>query len=374
MGDMYKNGASYGFVSYADDGVTEMFNSTGITAAGIPDRTVVFAALDQTVADATITVGSGLDFEEILDAEHSLPFFIMHDITINVYSGDYSGFIVNPHVGPGMIYIRVYPGETATVGYIHAYNCQCLLNIVNFTATATNRSGFQFWSCLDARLLNCSTTVSAGTQYGIYYANSKGNVSNGTISNRNVGIFAASRSQISLVNVAGTGNDIGTQCTDSVIFMGTDNTITGTAEKATYQGGVITPSGGINFSGSDGAGAWTAWTPTITGFSSDPADGVYVYTKVGKTCTLCIRQPTSGTSNATTFTISLPFTAATRTNMVWSAPGIVVNSGTVQTTPGVLRIDSAGTVIGVYKDYAAAAFTASGNKNLAAATIVYETA
>jgi hypothetical protein len=120
-------------------------------------------------------------------------------------------------------------------------------------------------------------------------------------------------------------------------------------------------------------GAWTDWSPTITGFSSDPADGVYTYTKVGKTCTLCIRQPTSGTSNATTFTISLPFTAATRTNMVWSAPGRVVNSGSVQATPGILLIASGGTVVNVYKDYAAAAFTASGNKNLASATIVYET-
>jgi hypothetical protein len=58
-------------------------------------------------------------------------------------------------------------------------------------------------------------------------------------------------------------------------------------------------------------GAWKSWTPTITGFSADPADGLYYYTLIGKTCHLSVRMPNSGTSNATTFTLSLPFTART---------------------------------------------------------------
>jgi hypothetical protein len=58
-------------------------------------------------------------------------------------------------------------------------------------------------------------------------------------------------------------------------------------------------------------GAWKSWTPTITGFSANPANGLYYYTLIGKTCHLSVRMPNSGTSNATTFTLSLPFTART---------------------------------------------------------------
>jgi hypothetical protein len=243
---------------YTSSGVVyiDMFNASNVkrsswTYNGLDffDATgAVVTRIATTTADATITVGSGMDYEEISDAEHSLPYFIMHDITINVYSGDYSGFIVNPHDGPGMITIRVYTGETATVGYIYAYNCQCLLSIINFTATSTTKSGFQFWSCSDVRLLNCSTTVSAGTQYGIYYANAKGSVTNGTISNRGAGVLAAGRSLVNLSNVAGSGNGTAIQCTDSVIFIGYANTIVGTVQNAAYQGGIITPLSGIDFS------------------------------------------------------------------------------------------------------------------------------
>jgi hypothetical protein len=64
-------------------------------------------------------------------------------------------------------------------------------------------------------------------------------------------------------------------------------------------------------------GAWSNWSPTLTGFSANPTNSVYRYIQYGKTVFIAINQGTNGTSNAATFTISLPVTAATITNMQW---------------------------------------------------------
>lgn len=50
------------------------------------------------------------------------------------------------------------------------------------------------------------------------------------------------------------------------------------------------------------------WTITWTGFSANPTSVTSKYTCVGKEVTIWI-QATAGTSNATTFTITLPFPA-----------------------------------------------------------------
>jgi len=90
------------------------------------------------------------------------------------------------------------------------------------------------------------------------------------------------------------------------------------------------------------------WTPTYTGFSADPTNGIYRYTLQGRKCCMTVIIPAGnhGTSNATTFTMTLPFTAATITNMRWyKVLDYTVNSGfeVVATSKG--WIDSAGTII-----------------------------
>ena len=59
-------------------------------------------------------------------------------------------------------------------------------------------------------------------------------------------------------------------------------------------------------------GAWLDWTPTFGGFSANPS-GVCRYCIIGKLCHVVIHLPTPGTSNANTFTISLPVTGAQST-------------------------------------------------------------
>lgn len=120
--------------------------------------------------------------------------------------------------------------------------------------------------------------------------------------------------------------------------------------------------------------SWISYTPTFTGFSTNPTGGLYYYKQIGKTVILNIRMPNNGTSNSTAFTISLPVPAVTRTNAEWQGNAQIVDNGGVPATPGLMDILSGGTTLGVFKDYAGSTFTATGGKRLAAGTIIYETA
>ena len=115
------------------------------------------------------------------------------------------------------------------------------------------------------------------------------------------------------------------------------------------------------------------WVVAVTGFSADPANMIGRYVKRGKICTIWVRMPTNGTSNATTFTVSLPFTAATITNMSWVGFAVVIDNGTQKATPGLVSISSGGTTATLVVDLAGTAWTSSGGKR-ATFTIEYETA
>jgi hypothetical protein len=119
---------------------------------------------------------------------------------------------------------------------------------------------------------------------------------------------------------------------------------------------------------------WLTYAPTPTGFTATlPTVTAYRYKIDGNTVYLSVRQGTAGVSNLTTFTIPLPFTAKTVTNMVWSGAAAVTDNSVNLTTPGYLRVQSAATVLEVFKDFSVAAFTNSGNKGLRTMDpIVYE--
>lgn len=61
-------------------------------------------------------------------------------------------------------------------------------------------------------------------------------------------------------------------------------------------------------------GAWQAYTPTVAGFSADPSGIVARYALFGKTCIYNVYMPNTGTSNATSFTITAPFTSRNATS------------------------------------------------------------
>jgi hypothetical protein len=99
------------------------------------------------------------------------------------------------------------------------------------------------------------------------------------------------------------------------------------------------------------------WVPTFTGFSVNPSGGTYYYKIIGDRIFLNQVDSTNGTSNATGFTITLPFSSkrAIIRNII-----CVVDNGTPAS--GRLELAASATAT-IYKDVAGNVFTNSGNKN-----------
>lgn len=115
------------------------------------------------------------------------------------------------------------------------------------------------------------------------------------------------------------------------------------------------------------------WSPTQTGFSSAPANGIYEYSIIGNNkCLLFITQPANGTSNATGFSLTLPITAKTLTNMLWTGTAQATDNGSLLANPSLLYVQSAGTTVIAAKDYSGAAWTNANGKKLNAGNIIYE--
>lgn len=112
--------------------------------------------------------------------------------------------------------------------------------------------------------------------------------------------------------------------------------------------------------------SWLDWNPTHVGFSVAPSGSVYRYRLDWMTAELFVRQTANGTSNAANFTISLPMTARTITNMAWGGAGLAFDNGVVLSGPAALRVITAATVLEVLDDWTgSASWTTSGGKRLA---------
>jgi len=117
---------------------------------------------------------------------------------------------------------------------------------------------------------------------------------------------------------------------------------------------------------------WFAFAPTITGFSANPTSAAYRYKILGNTVYFVFVQGGAGTSNATTFTISLPVAAKTISNAQWfcnTAP--VQDNGVLLTTPGLGIVPSAATVLTLYSRSDLQAWTAANGK-YSSGIIIYE--
>lgn len=105
-------------------------------------------------------------------------------------------------------------------------------------------------------------------------------------------------------------------------------------------------------------GQWQDWTPVFTGFSVDPP-GSGRYSLVGKICHVYWTPSAAGTSNATTFTMTLPFAAANTVSQIEGQ--IVENGGTIQ--QGRVSTAANSNILTVGSTVAGAAWTASGGKS-----------
>lgn len=146
---------------------------------------------------------------------------------------------------------------------------------------------------------------------------------------------------------------IGISGTTITITGGTDYTLANAAITLPFYSHEVSPTGfpaAFNFT--------ATWTGVTAQFAS-----VNRFSVIGRKCRVHIFRSTNQTSNATSLTVTLPIPAATVTGMGWQMLGSnAVDNGGALTSPPLCEVLSAGTVVTIYKDPAAGAWTGSSTK------------
>lgn len=123
--------------------------------------------------------------------------------------------------------------------------------------------------------------------------------------------------------------------------------------------------------GESADGIWQPWTTTYTGFSANPGiatNNLRRWCQVGQLITIEVRHDTNGTSNATTFTMTLPTKPR---NISLACCGGAADNGVTQTVIATASCTAASTTLTLRKDAAAAAWTNANGKS-ANVQMVYE--
>lgn len=108
------------------------------------------------------------------------------------------------------------------------------------------------------------------------------------------------------------------------------------------------------------ADPWTAWTPTITGFSAGPGVSA-AYMKLGSFLFLEFTTTSNGTSNATNFTITnLPFAPK---RVATATLAQATDNGSIRTVAGRVVIQAASTTATLFTDMGVGTWTGSGSKS-----------
>jgi hypothetical protein len=147
--------------------------------------------------------------------------------------------------------------------------------------------------------------------------------------------------------------------TAAVFSTDTTVTITGGTDYTLSNAGITDNSYSYEAS-PQGYPGYFNYTPTFTGFSVNPAvgDGSSRFAVNGMTCVWEHHWSTSGTSNATTFTMTAPIALATYVE----AQCRIINNGAAVAAPGIVQLSSS-TVVGLFRDGTGAAWTNANAKN-----------
>lgn len=142
-------------------------------------------------------------------------------------------------------------------------------------------------------------------------------------------------------------------------------TIDGEAtRKIGSRGIMVLKSDGTNWVVYHEVGSWIPWTPVFTGFSADPTNVDARYFRMGNKIETRISM-TGGTSNATTFTMTMPFAslgAYHKALLLFNGGSAVLGNGRLAAGSNVLTMFTAGST----------AFTASGIKAVNWSDLTYE--
>lgn len=104
---------------------------------------------------------------------------------------------------------------------------------------------------------------------------------------------------------------------------------------------------------------WLDWAPVIVGFSANPTSATYKYQMIGNVIFLVTFQGTAGTSDATNFTETIPFSVVATTG---GAMNLAVDNGTNLTGATRISVVGGGNSAVLATNMATGAWTNTGNK------------
>lgn len=114
---------------------------------------------------------------------------------------------------------------------------------------------------------------------------------------------------------------------------------------------------------------WISYTTTWGGFSANPTYTAK-YALSGKFCVVVIECTSSGTSNSTSLTFTLPFKA---TNSAYTTPIQFTNGGTLSSTWGIAATAQDSTTVTCYRTPSGSpSWTSSGGKGINHVTLIYQ--
>lgn len=118
---------------------------------------------------------------------------------------------------------------------------------------------------------------------------------------------------------------------------------------------------------------WFTFDPAFTGFSTAPAAGNSRFSLSGTTCTIVMGYGSpNGVSNSTSTGCSIPIRARNASGYIVAGPARHMDNGSIPSSPGMWEISSNATTAVFYTDWQSAGWTASGDKRILRATLVYE--
>lgn len=115
---------------------------------------------------------------------------------------------------------------------------------------------------------------------------------------------------------------------------------------------------------------WFNWSPSYTGFSSDPSGATARFRVQGRSCTIKWAHGTPGTSNSGSFTISLPVASALDVSGWMGARAY--NNNAFQTGPALITLAAASSTMTMLKDGTGSSWTASQGKSVWIDSFTYE--
>lgn len=284
--------------------------------------------------------------------------------------------------GSGVLSLGTYANANITsltglTGTIRAPSAILDTNGVNILQFTTTASAVNYFVMANNSTGNAPYILATGSDAtvafgivpkgGVAYIQDSAGVAAGTLSLQNAAnnhftrltIAAAQAVNLTLTLPSVDGSAGQFLKTDASGVLAFSSTLPASAVLGTPASGTLTNCTGYTVANLSDI-AYTSYTPTYTGFVDNNLGTTGYYKRIGRTCHVYMVDPVNGTSNANTFTISLPVTAGAQDQYV-SVAQARNNSAFTANASG--KITASGTTLTLNLSGSSTGWTTSGNKS-----------